>query len=338
MDADAVIDKNLDRFYRFQIKPADEGVNEACRIVVHDKVLGEFCALHVLKAGESWQGSLRDLSPNPFSLKVKLQVMREGRWRDHIPYRPLAQEYLHEETLKYLFFPHPGARRLIVVFQAINTRQAYNYIGTLAGVNAHRLYIKDDYGSDPATRSSYYLGPDRVFSIADQVQRLIAQLTRELGLSAADVITAGSSKGGYAAIYHGLRARAGDVIVGGPQIMLGSYLRSENLRSIRPPILKYLTGSNSDEAAAWLDTVMVDLVKEFSRSRTVIHFHIGIKEPHYERDALPFFKMANDAGITVIPDLQKYSLHEHLARFFPNFLKDTANSIINGEVTLDTKG
>lgn len=323
-----VLPSGLDRFFRFCVSPAQEGIDEPCRAVVHDKVADGFCARHILEAGETWEGSLRELSPHPFSLKVKLQVMRDGRWQDHVRYRPLMQEQVFEDELKYLFFPNPGARRLIVVFQAINTRQAYNYIGTLSGVDAHRLYIKDDYGSDPLTRSSYYLGPNRSLTIADKVQRLIAQTRRECGLSARDVITAGSSKGGYAAIYHGLKAGAGDIIAGGPQIMLGSYLRTDNLKSIRPPILEYIASENTDEASSWLNTVLASVVAEHATSEATIHFHVGVKEPHYQEHAVPFFEMAARAGLTIKADLQDYSLHEDLARFFPSYLKKTAAALI----------
>lgn len=312
-----------DRFFRFQIDPVRDGIDEPCRVVVHDRAAGDFCARHVLQAGETWEGSLRDLSPNPFSLKVKLQVMRDGRWQDHVRYRPLLQEQVFEDELKYLFFPRPGARRLIVVFQAINTRQSYNYIGTLSDLNAHRLYIKDDYGSDPLTRSSYYLGPNRSLTIADKVQRLIAQIRQDWGLPARDVITAGSSKGGYAAIYHGLRAGAGDVIAGGPQIMLGSYLNTPARDSVLPPILEYLAGSVSAEAEAWANSILVDLLRSRTGWPTTVHFHVGTGEPHYERHALPFKALAQEQGLQVAWDLRSYDTHEELAAHFPVFLSGT---------------
>ena len=72
-----VLPSGLDRFFRFCVSPAQEGIDEPCRAVVHDKVADGFCARHILEAGETWEGSLRELSPHPFSLKVKLQVMRE---------------------------------------------------------------------------------------------------------------------------------------------------------------------------------------------------------------------------------------------------------------------
>lgn len=319
---------HFEHFYRFHVTPALDGMDEPCRIVVHDRVADAFCAIEIIDTGESWQGSLRDLSANPFSLKFKLQVMRDGRWRDHIRYRPLTQEHHFEDCLKYLFFPRPGARRLVVVFQAINTQPAYNYIGTLSGINAHRLYIKDDYGSDPLTRSSYYLGPNRSLAIADKVQRLIAEITRDCGLVARDIITAGSSKGGYAAIYHGLRGGAGDIIAGGPQIMLGSYLRTNDLRSIMPPILEYIAGANSDDAMVWANSVLGDLIRTIPDWHGTVHYHVGTGEPHYERHALPFKTMAEDRNIAVEWDLAAYDTHEELARHFPIFLRDTLIAVI----------
>ncbi|SDE30644.1 hypothetical protein SAMN05421538_105208 [Paracoccus isoporae] len=65
--------ERIDRFYEFCVNPADDGVNEPCRVVVHDKVADEFCAFQELEPGASWTGSLRDLSQNSFCLKVNVQ-------------------------------------------------------------------------------------------------------------------------------------------------------------------------------------------------------------------------------------------------------------------------
>lgn len=327
MDAGTM--NNLEQYYQFNIMPINDGVDEPCRVVVHDKVAGQFCAMQDLDAGESWQGSLRDLSPNPFKLRLKIQVKRDGRWQDHVRYRPLTQERMFEDELKYLFFPRPGAKRLIVVFQAINTRQSYNYIGTLADVNAHRLYIKDDYGSDPTTRSSYYLGPNRSFEIADKVQRLIALMTKDCGLRPKDLVAAGSSKGGYAAIYHGLRAGAGDIVVGGPQIMLGDYLNVHGRGSVKPPILEYLAGDNSDDAVAWANSVLVDLLRSRSGWGSTVHFHVGKGEPHYAQHAQPFGALAAEHNIAVNWDIAAYDTHQELAKHFPIFLRNKASGLVD---------
>lgn len=315
---------------QYNFDPLENGITEPYRLIVHCKKRDDFLLKKICETGEKINLDLRDIAPGNSILKGKIQLLQEGRWVDRISYFPLTPEKIFNGKIKYLLFPQSGAKRICFVFQAINKKQAYNYIGRLAGVNAHRVYIKDEYGSDIATRSSYYLGNNRTCDIADQVQLLMEHITERLELDRSSVITAGSSKGGYAAIYHGLRFGAGDIVCGGPQVMLGSYLRSNNLKSIRPHILEYLAGSNTDEGAAWANSVLMKIVAE-SNGQARLHIHVGRGEPHYLEHVQPLTDMLDRRSISYDLDLCDYSTHEELAKYFPPYLQSTIEKLVSTE-------
>jgi len=130
---------------------------------------------------------------------------------------------MDEAGLKYVFYPSScTSKYLIVGFQAIQNTPSYNYIRTLNNVNAYHLYIKDDYGSDERTHSSYYLNEGNPIKVEGLVQLLIDNYVNHL--SKENTIFISSSKGGFAGIYHGYKYGVGHIIVGGPQTMLGDYL------------------------------------------------------------------------------------------------------------------
>ncbi len=54
------------------------------------------------------------------------------------------------------------------------------YVATRLG--AHNNQIKDDYGDDPASKISYYLGRKRSFDIASATQRLLVKVVQDLGV------------------------------------------------------------------------------------------------------------------------------------------------------------
>lgn len=88
----------------------------------------------------------------------------------------------------------------------------------LEGYDCNKLYILDDFGC----RASYYLCENRDFYIERSVISLIKQIVRDNNIN--HVISCGSSKGGYAAIYYGIKYGFDSIIAGSPQYLLGDYL------------------------------------------------------------------------------------------------------------------
>ncbi|MBV5277773.1 MAG: hypothetical protein J0647_01810, partial [Campylobacteraceae bacterium] len=265
-----------------------------------------------------------------FDLTFKIQIKQENRWIDHIPYNYLIKEHIYEDQLKYKFFPKFGADKLLIVFQAVNRTPGYNYIGTLSDLNAHRLYIKDDYGTDIATKSSYYLGPNKSNVIADKVIKMISEFCDILKIDLKKCVTLGSSKGGFAAIYFGLKLNVGAIFSGGPQIFLGDFLNSSKEDSVNPAILTYLAGDNSKNSVHWANNILINLLNECKNDFSGnIYIHVGIGEPHYKKHVQPFEQILKDNNISnIFLDLGNYNLHSELADHFPKYLKQHVKNIL----------
>jgi hypothetical protein len=281
-----------------------------------------------LKAGEEFCLSFERLEEH-LDYKFKIQTKSWGRWIDRVKYARLLPESETKDGIKYLFYPCKGSDKLVVVFQAVNRKPGYNYIKTLSGVHANRLYIKDEYGGDKATRSSYYLGKGRSFDIADKVQRLITEITGSLKIERSDCIFAGSSKGGFAALYHGYRFRAGHILPGGPQVLLGDYLYSRSKKSVRPPILDHIAGGLDDVSVAWANRILQEVILSATAPYPDTEIHVGCREPHYREHVLPFLELVERAKIpNVAVDLADYSTHAELATHYPKFLRDRVETIV----------
>ena len=315
----------------FRFRPLqDFSINEPTRLVIYDNRASTFALIEELSAGKEFCLSLERLEEH-LDYKFKIQTKSGVRWADRVKYARLLPESETKDGIKYLFYPRNGSDKLVVVFQAINRKPGYNYIKTLSGVYANRLYIKDEYGGDEETRSSYYLGKGRSFDIADKVQRLIVELTSSLKIERSGCIFAGSSKGGFAALYHGYRFGAGHILPGGPQVLLGNFLNSQSEESVHPPILNHIAGGLDDESVAWANRILHEVILLATAPYPHTEIHVGHREPHYHEHVLPFLEMVKRATIpNVAVDLGDYCTHAELATHYPGFLRDRVESIVRG--------
>lgn len=311
------------------INPFEHDITEDVRLVVYDNDTSTFIVKEIIKSGDSFELDEK-LFHGSWDYKYKFQILREGKWVDHGRYTRILPEKISEDGIKYLLYPNQKSEKLLVVFQAINTRQSYNYIKTLKEFDVNKLFIKDDYGLDELTKSSYYLGVKKDLSIAKYTQKLISEVVSELNIKKENLIFAGSSKGGYAALYHGYTFGAGNIIPGGPQIMLGDYLYQTNPASIRYEIFQSIVGDFTEENKSWANSLLYEVVKNSSEPFPNTKVHIGLKEPHY-KDHVEFFE--NWVNEFNIPNVEiageDYSTHEELAEFYPIFLNNEVKRLVN---------
>jgi hypothetical protein len=218
-------------------------------------------------------------------------------------------------SLNYLAVPAKsasGSKNLVVVFTAIHQPGdfTYNYKNSLDSSGVNALYILDDHGDQGA----YYLSDHGDRSIFDAVQALITSELSRLGLDAKNLITAGSSKGGTAAIIHGTAAGAGQIIVGAPQVRVGSFLQGPH-----PNILRFITGSTSSKAIESLDKVVFDAIDSLEKD-TRLSIVVGEKDHHYKHHVLPLQQYAKaqgkDIDVTVLPGLP----HSEIGGVYREFL------------------
>ncbi|GAA3307004.1 heparinase II/III domain-containing protein [Glutamicibacter nicotianae] len=180
---------------------------------------------------------------------------------------------------------------LVFVFSAMAPvgNFSFNYKNTLDNSNAHVFYILDDFGD----QGSYYLQEKGDLSIFQTVQDFIHNRIKNLAKTGQSIIFAGSSKGGTAAIIHGLRVPNSKIIVGAPQTKIGSFLKKPH-----PNVLRYMTGGETQAHVAQLDSLMYS--PEFTTSRnSEISIIVGKSDHHYKNHVLPWVEYATSRGIEV---------------------------------------
>lgn len=225
-------------------------------------------------------------------------------------------------NLKYLFFRKPNSKYLLIIFSAFGIDEArYNYLTHFSKLACNRLYILDNFGSNP--QGSYYLGKDGDFFIEEQSYKLIKYISKKYGILDRDIICAGSSKGAYASIHFGFKYNFGHVVAGAPQIFLGDYLSQPK----HTQILNYIFGGTGEKEIKQGNELLFNIL-ESVENRPDIHIHIGDKDTHYKKDVLPLFEKFKSKNIKYYLDLQPGETHDDIGTYFPKFAKNEINKII----------
>ena len=133
---------------------------------------------------------------------------------------------LHEHTYgtkgKFLFVDNKSDTLLIVFSAFTGEVPRYNYFYSFKELhNISQLYILDNYGK----RGSYYLYENGSSFPENDVKVLVESIIKKYSIK--KIITAGTSKGGTAAIYFGLKLHADHIFSGACQYYIGTYLDRE---------------------------------------------------------------------------------------------------------------
>lgn len=314
----------------FIVDPKQYGIHEKCRLCIKDMVRGSFRTKKILEKDEIFSEPF-SLFSNHMNYHFKIQLLKNGEWKDYIKYTRILPEYTTKDGLHYLFYPCRKSRFLSIGFQAINTKPFYNYIKPLQGLPVHRLYIRDWMGGDELTHSSYYLGPNKTLTIADACQRLITEYCEKYHIEPENTIFLGSSKGGYAALYHGLAFGAGHIVVGSPQTRLAAFLVHEQQKeNFHNRIFEWLFGPITAENKAYADALLFNHAEKFARPYQKVSIMVGRHEEHYAEHVFPFqqaFKDRMDVNVV----LGEYREHSDTATHYPPFLRETVAGIVGSQ-------
>lgn len=221
--------------------------------------------------------------------------------------------------IKYLYKRTIDSNKLIIVFSGFDNPPKYRYTLSLRGFDCNQLFILDDYGG----RGCYYLGKNPEFLVEKSVSSLINEIINNEDIKKENVICAGSSKGGWAALYYAIKYDLGYAVVGAPQIRIVQYLNFSNALDVK----EYMLGKNFDKKEALnVDNILIDLVKEKEKFPK-IYVQVGIGDGHHLcKHILPFEKALRDNNKYMSLKLEKYSDNNDVANFYPAFL---CNKIIN---------
>ena len=221
-----------------------------------------------------------------------------------------------EHPTRYLFLEgHPDTRELIVVFSGFHlaNQAKYNYVRALSGTQSHRVYVLDDFGE----RGCYYLGADKDFLVERSVVRMLDAVLAELGFDRSQAVLTGSSKGGTAALYYGVR-HGYRVLAAAPQTRIATYLTKESRTA---SVARLIAGSLTDEDMAWLDEVVPEAVRH-AAYRPDIELFTSDGDAQQPVHVTPMVTLLRELGYPLRLTLGNYDGHRSVGGAFPHLLRE----------------
>lgn len=222
------------------------------------------------------------------------------------------------------------APQLIVVFSGFpgaGAKAGYNYIRTLKDIRCNKLFLLDNFGFQ--SRGAYYLAENGDFGIEAAFHGLITEIRQRLKSEA--TIYLGSSKGGYAALYYGIKNEADCIIAGSPQFYLGRYLSLPSHK----PILAAIMGDDGAAGAARLDRLLTETVTDPGHAKKPkVYLQYSKNEPAYGEHLRDLVQALRENGFPLSQNIGAYLNHGDLVNFFPNYLLD----VLTNQMGVPRKG
>ncbi|MGP9650307.1 heparinase II/III domain-containing protein [Glutamicibacter sp. AOP38-B1-38] len=210
---------------------------------------------------------------------------------------------------------------LVFVFSAMAPvgNFSYNYKATIDKITCHAFYILDDFGD----QGSYYLQENSDRSIFNTVQSFITTQIRKFG-SERPVYFVGSSKGGTAALLHGLLFEGAKIFIGAPQTKIGSFVEKPH-----PNVLSYMTGGVSQEHIDSIDEVLFQ-DQYFSNESCEVTIAVGLADHHYKNHILPWHDRALKNNLKVRLILLDGTPHSEIGSVYRGLLHDELTDANSG--------
>lgn len=232
-----------------------------------------------------------------------------------------CQEKTFNHRLKYLFYGK-DSDTLLVVFSAFpptDQIRLYNYIKSFQNLIVDRLYIKDTFGY----KGSYYLYDQGSNVPAFLTSSLISKYVSRGGYKR--LIMAGTSKGGIAAIYYGLKYHAAMIFSGACQYHIGTYLSTPAHKQI----LEGMMGQGSSEGEVQLlDGIMPEAIRNHANSYTVIHLVYSKQEHTYKDDIVDLLSDLDKANIHCVEKEEYFTNHNDVGYYFAPYVVNTLETIL----------
>ncbi|WP_223511704.1 hypothetical protein [Pseudomonas sp. GL-B-19] len=192
-------------------------------------------------------------------------------------------EFKYNNTLlKYKFKARKhDTRHLIVIFSGFgaNSEFTYDFENSLQTCPANILWIKDDFGG----HCSYYILQDNDFTPEVAVQKLIQNTLNSLGLQKEECTLAGFSKGGSAALYHGLKYNFKNIVSTVPQMNIATYVSNHWEQTAQNMLGVSYTEKNSK-----IDDLLPSLLKSDNNLNRNIYLLTSEADIQYETEIKPF--------------------------------------------------
>lgn len=192
------------------------------------------------------------------------------------------------ETLKYFCKESENDRRkVILIFSGFRPAGTLDFFGnSIKPIRNEVIWLHDAFGEN--STESYYLfsrgenGPERA------VTEFIDNLISERGITRQDVIVAGFSKGGSAALYFAYKLGLGACVTGVPQFAIGSYVKNN-----WPAKYSDFSGDR-DDFIEIADKYIRECIEE-SEAAPPVYLITSEADPQYKHEILPNLSLLADS-------------------------------------------
>ncbi|MFC8368783.1 hypothetical protein ACFUIT_12505 [Streptomyces sp. NPDC057239] len=174
-----------------------------------------------------------------------------------------------------------GNRHLVVVFANFAAPGDYGWSnGVFDKLRANILWIRDKFEDN----RSYYLCKEMDFSLEQSVVTLISKVMNALDLTPDSVTLWGSSKGGSAALYFGLKYGFRNIVAIAPQFSVGTYVRD-----LHPGVARFMLGEGVPEQNVRIvDALIPDLLRAGANRAANIYLVSAAQDDQYSAQVEPF--------------------------------------------------
>lgn len=174
-------------------------------------------------------------------------------------------------------------RHLIVSFAGVGPLDKFEFDGpSTQESQANWLWLKDNFDGQHA----YYVCRDMDHAIEDAVIELIDAELARLGLTRDECTLLGVSKGGFAALYFGIKYGFRNIVASAPQIYVGTHTRRH-----RRKIFARMTGKGGDLEQQVLDTLLPDAVAADEATDKNIYLFSSPNDQFHEAQIVPALPM-----------------------------------------------
>lgn len=234
--------------------------------------------------------------------------------------------YQGKRMVKYVFEKCEDCDKMLVVFSSFNRitaqeQHTYNYIRSLRCLKCNKLFILDSFGP----RGCYYMVENMNYEIEESVIALIDNIAAELNIERKDLIAVGSSKGGSAALYFGMKYNFGGVLSGAPQIKIADYV----MRAATETADFMLGVPWENENIDIINNAIYNLIDKIDH--TEINIISSTNDWQYNVHVAPFLNELAQKGISYnLTMSSEVKNHNDIANYFPEYLIKNAMRLIYG--------
>lgn len=176
-----------------------------------------------------------------------------------------------------------GNRHLVVVFANRYATNEYGWAnGKLDLLRSNILWIRDLFDG----ANTYYLCKGMDFSLEQSVAGVISRVMGSLGLSPDQVTMFGSSKGGSAALFYGLKYGFRNIVASVPQFRIGTRVKEGN-----PEAVRVMMGEATEHNVRVLDSVLPDLVHSGANRAANIYLVTSPQDEQYASQVEPYVRL-----------------------------------------------